>query len=888
MRNFRPSSTPPSRHLFSHFTHSIRTRYSLATAFFLLFILAIFYIGGRIVLVHLVKDAEKQVREIGTHINRLALRNTDSIKKHAAALPPEDKVKPIDQFLGTFDGVNVSLAIRLTANGSFIEGFMTGDKTNEPITDADIKTYSALLPDWVYALTNTTSSAHQTKTSGILNIRGKSVYAASTEGPGGRFLILGTPFNSDGFTAQVNKTFSGMEVHISNRTQSLSAVPMTVNQIRRKKVEVSQQHSFGIVPMVDEALDFYSGGFWKLAENPFEAIYTIRDIAGNPVSVIAVSLPKTFSNAAGIAIGRLTLFVSLVGILLVLPIFWFQSHILLNPLSKMTDCVRKAREHCGDAECPRLDWKGDDEFAELAFSVNSLLETISRRTMAIAQVENRQKALIRGLPDGLMIFDRNHRLVTIIKQPDGVPEIPGMTEGSPLDSDVFGQDGLISIGAALDKVFSESTVENIILESGTSASRRTFDVRLSLTDRHFVLAIVRDISARVAEHNRRVAAETRLAHTRKQESLTLLAGSIAHDVNNVLAAVLNTAEITWMDATDPDVISAVDTIREAVRRGSQMTRELMTFAGETKVSFKTCDPSDLVRQTQKLSTGIIPEGTTITYNLAENLPHVDADPDQLWKVFFNLVKNAAEAMNGLGEIKVSTSSYQMTEELAVNFMSSKTIQPGLGVLFQIDDTGPGIRPEMLRRMFDPYVSTKSTGRGFGLSTVASIVEAHNGGIQVVSQIGHGTSFRIYLPSSKEQIIPRHLPDASSTFRAALRETCSEILLVDDDPAILKTTSILLRVLKFTVYSSTSHHEALDIFRKHSHCLRCVIMDAHLNESDSVHLLSVFRSINPEVPVVVSSGSARETVDTIFKSQPFNKFLPKPYTVSDIQNVILSC
>ena len=864
--------------------HSIRTRYSLATAFFLLMILGLFYVGGRIVLVHLVKDAESQVKRIGADINRLADRNANMIRRYVESLPADYTSRPINTLLGLYGKVDVELALRLGTDGRFIEGYVVGGHAGETLRRADVDGYENQFRQW--AASAGEAGALQ---AGIVCIRGVSYYVAPRKCSDGRFLVLGSRFDTSSFTAQLNESFAGLELHVTGRRPEVSGVPVTHMQPKREATPVKQ--SFGLSSMVSEAFEFYSGGFWKLGENPFEAVYTIRDIAGRPVSRLSVSLPQTFSNAAGSAIGRLTLFVTIVGIVLVLPIFWLQSRLLLNPLTKMTDCVRRAREHCGEADCPRLEWRGDDEFAELAFSVNALIETISNRTLAIAQVENRQKALINGLPDGLLIFDRQHRLISIIKQPDVVEPVPGLEEGKPVDVAVFGRPGVDAVGQAIDAVFAGGGVQIFMLDTGRGRHARYFDVRLARMDDLFALAIVRDITEYTQEHARRLAAETRLSHARKQESLTLLAGSIAHDMNNVLAAINNTVEITWLEEEDPLIVDAINTIRDAVLHGTAMTRELMTFAGETKVVFKPVSPVSIVRDAQSLIAGIVGEHVTVNYDVAEGLPAVDVDTDQIWKVFLNLVKNANEAMEGSGEITISVRAFTMTEDLVEDFVASKPIAPGKGVVFEFADTGPGIKPELLKRMFDPYVSTKASGRGFGLATVASIVDAHHGGIHVASTLGMGTTFGIFLPASKTVLATESQKLKVTQTTRMRRPTLpaaggtKEILVVDDDATLLKTTSILLKVLKYKVFTATGHRDALDIFRSHAPNLTCVMMDANLGETDAVRLLGSFRAIAPNVPVVVSSGYPIEKIQAQFAVQPFNAFLAKPYTLAELQSAL---
>lgn len=871
--------------------HSIRTRYSLATAFFLLLILGLFYVGGRIVLVHLVKDAETQVRKIGADINRLADRNAGTIRRYVESLPSDYASRPINTLLGLYGKVDIELALRLGGDGRFIEGYIAGGHAGEALKRTDVEGYEKQFMQWAKLIDGTGALPAGIQSSGIVSIRGNSYYVAPRLCEDGRFLVLGSRFDAASFTAQLNESFAGLELHVTGRRPEAVGVPVT--HVQSKRAANPEKQSFGLSSMVSEAFEFYSGGFWKLGENPFEAVYTIRDIAGRPVSRLSVSLPQTFSRAAGSAIGRLTLFVTFVGIVLVLPIFWLQGRMLLNPLTKMTESLRNAREHCGEADCPRLDWKGDDEFAELAFSVNSLIEAIANRTLAIAQVENRQKAMINGMPDGLFIFDRQHRIVSIIKQPDLLDSIPGFCEGKPIDVTVFGRQGVDAMGQAVDSIFADEGVKHLVLDTGSGRHARYFEVRMAKMDDIFAISVVRDVTEYRREHDRRLAAETRLLHARKQESLTLLAGAIAHDMNNVLAAINNTMEITWMEESDPLIVDALNTIRDAVRRGTTMTRELMTFAGETKVALKPVPPVLIVRDVQHLVESIVGENVQVSYAVAEGLPAVDVDVDQIWKVFLNLFKNANEAMDGAGEISVSVQAFTLTEDLVEDFVASKPLLPGPGVVFRIADTGPGIKPEFLKRIFDPYVSTKASGRGFGLATVSSIVDAHHGGIRVTSTVGIGTTFEIFLPASKTMLATEsqkiQLTQSARMRRPSLppKGGVREILVVDDDATLLKTTAILLKVLKYSVFTATGHRDALDIFRSHSPNLACVVMDANLGETDAVRLLGSFRAIAPGVPVIISSGYASEKIQAKFATQPYNAFLAKPYTLAELQEAIES-
>jgi len=393
-----------------------------------------------------------------------------------------------------------------------------------------------------------------------------------------------------------------------------------------------------------------------------------------------------------------------------------------------------------------------------------------------------------------------------------------------------------------------------------------------------------DIVSETAALRRKLAAN-------KQESLSILAAGIAHDVNNVLAVVLNTVESQWMDADDDQTLLAVNTIRDAVRRGTSMMRELMTFAGETRGKLQRIeDPNSIIRECHNLVRGIAAPNIVISYALTPGLPAVDANPDQCWKVIFNLVKNAAEAMKDHpGEIRISSQAFEMTPMEADSFTTPYTPRSGRGVLLTVSDNGPGIPQDFIRRIFDPYTSTKSLNRGLGLAIVNSIIEANGGGIRVRSSEGFGTAFDIFVPVSRQSAatatpIANPTPTVDGTTPASSTPP-RMILIVDDDVNIVKTTSILLKTMHYIPLAAANRHEAMLQFRSHAQSLGCVLMDAHLGETDTLRLLRAFRMVSPSVPVVVHSGSSKENIAEMFSTQSYDDFLAKPFTFAELKDCV---
>jgi len=864
---------------FSRAWNSIRTRYSLATAFLLLMALAIFYIGGRIVLVHLVRDTEKQVKEIGSDIARIAYRNADRVRKSLLAE------------IARNDGATLavsnaySLCAWFATDGKLISGTCrTHDGRTVPLGHEMLEPYESTLRDWCASTANHQGGGTAT---GIMRLGGLAHYVALAKAKDG-CVMLGVPFESGVFTSQVNEGLAGMDIKITNRKADITTSSFAPNrEVQRSK----ERSDFGIAPIFSEALNFYSGGFWEIGSNQYEAVYAVRDIAGNAISMVTVSIPKSFSSVTQTAVGRLAFFVALAGIIFVLPIFWFQSRVLLNPLTAMTKKIADLGKLHRDTDCPRLEWRGKDEFALLAVSVNRMLETISTRALAVAQSETRQRALIDAIPDALAIFDRQHRLVTMTKDSADSNTIPFAVPGEEFSELLFGKEGKRVFEETLDRVFrGDKAVEPIRLELQhakwvpVNRPSRHFDIRLVKMDDLFALALIRDITDMVNEHRQLVGVREKLKESEKRESLALLAAGIAHDINNILTIIGNTTVATWTAPRNSEEQLAVNTIGDALQRGSMMMRELMDYAGESRITFERTTPLNMIHGIENILKGLLSESVELQLDIPPDIPDIDGGRNQLFKVFMNIVKNSVEAIGKRpGRIVIAARRFEMSREELLRYKSSTTLKPGVGVLFTVSDNGPGIRPEILHRLFDPYVSSKALGRGLGLATVASVIEAHGGGIRVDSVVERGTTFSIFLPESRLPK-PKEILNADDRGSAADAKSdgFGEVLIVDDEEYILKTTSMLLKALKYSPHTAKDGAEALEAVRRYGTRLKAIILDAALGDVDTVRLAMTFRKNAPEVPIIASSGSNEEYIRTLFASVKIDRILLKPYTLAELK------
>ena len=875
--------------------HSIRTRNALVTCVFLFMFLGVFYVGGRIVLANLVRDTASQVRDAGICVSSRLQRQTDGLResvREALDRPDVATASPRDFLMA--DGAAFSFAARFTPDGAFAEGAVVSPRHRganlapmpADLTAEDFAGYASVIRDWSRSVSQSPeaeTNAMASLETGIVRLGSRLHYAAFVR-RGGDLLLFGLPFSAQEFVSLGKEHGSSLNVRIGT-SGGASITQTAADEGAARKIPQSAVRSrAGISPMFTETeTQGADPSFWGFRSNPLETVFVLRDISGNAISELSVSLPKAFSAATRMAVWQLAFFIAIGGIVFVLPIFWVQSRILLNPLTRMTrSIVALSEDQSGGIECPRIVWKGKDEFAQLAESVNRLVEAIASRTVTLANVESRHKALIAGVPDALFICDTQGRLVSVTKQPEGVAPVPGVVMGAAPAVEVYGPESVDAFVRAAKETSRTGTLGMVRLRTRgeSAADDRHFEVRVAKTGERHVLAIVRDVTEEVAEHLRRLAAEERAFDASKRESLTGFAAGIAHDMNNVLTVVLNTADAAEADPND-DKLKAVRTIRDAVRRGVSMMRELTTFAGESRMTFMRTSPRVILDDVKQIATQTVGENIELTFEAEPGLPDVDVDLNQFWKVIFNIVKNAGEAIGKRpGHVSLRVVPFTMTHAVATSVVSERDLPDGEGVLFEISDDGPGIPDEIVRRIFDPYVSSKGLGRGLGLATVRTIVEAHGGGVRVVSRPDRGTTFKIFLPASK-------LPAAAAALAAAKGpaaggDLSGEILIVDDDEAILKTMKILCKALKLEAHTARDRREALMDVRRNASRLRAIVLDAHLGSFDTVRLLGAFRLGAPRVPVIVASGSSEEEIAKMFRAHPFDAFLSKPYTITELK------
>ncbi|MEO8371568.1 MAG: ATP-binding protein [Candidatus Solibacter sp.] len=368
------------------------------------------------------------------------------------------------------------------------------------------------------------------------------------------------------------------------------------------------------------------------------------------------------------------------------------------------------------------------------------------------------------------------------------------------------------------------------------------------------------------------------------ESLGVLAGGIAHDFNNFLGGTLSYSELAQMklaEGTSPD--EELLKIRNVAIRGREVVRQLMIFAGKEGGTPEFLDVPTLVSEMLVLLQISISKHATIETSLSEDLPPVRGNAAQIRQVVMNLVTNASEAIGDQdGVIRVSTELVQVGP--GCTRPEAKGLAHGSYLLLEVSDNGTGMTQETLRKAFDPFFSTKFTGRGMGLAMVQRIVRGLGGTIHVASAAGEGTSMRVMLPGASTPMTAKQPPAVVS---APAVETAAErtILIVEDEEALLSAVSKLLQRRGFSVLQASNGSAALELIRTFKGQIDAMLLDFTLPGASSRTVLEAARMLRPDLLAILTSAYSRESVTGSLTGLTIEHFIRKPFHIEDLVRVL---
>ncbi|HXH90011.1 MAG TPA: PAS domain S-box protein [Thermoanaerobaculia bacterium] len=374
----------------------------------------------------------------------------------------------------------------------------------------------------------------------------------------------------------------------------------------------------------------------------------------------------------------------------------------------------------------------------------------------------------------------------------------------------------------------------------------------------------------------RKSLERQLLRTQRMESLGTLAGGIAHDLNNLFMPILMGASLIRRVEPGEATRKAVDNIERCVRRGTDLVKQVLLFARGLEGSRIVIDTASIVKEVESIAHSTFPKNVTFVTTVAPHLPMLSGDPTQLTQVLLNLCVNARDAMPGGGQITVSMGSADVEPQFAAAHGGSGG---GRYVVIEVADTGTGIPPEIIDRIFEPFFTTKETGRGtgLGLSTTIGIVRSHGGFLTVSSEVGRGSSFKVYFPALFDGAFAA--AEGPENEESLPRGEGELILVVDDERAILEITVQTLTAFGYEVLIAEDGAQAIDTFVLHRSRIALVLTDMAMPVVDGAALIGALRRIDPHVRIIAASGGPADAAKLDKSVTPH--FLAKPFTAETL-------
>ena len=371
--------------------------------------------------------------------------------------------------------------------------------------------------------------------------------------------------------------------------------------------------------------------------------------------------------------------------------------------------------------------------------------------------------------------------------------------------------------------------------------------------------------------------EAQYLRAQRMESIGTLAGGVAHDLNNILAPILMSIDILKAGSDDPRTMEILDTLEISAKRGADIVRQVLTFARGIEGERIEIQPNHLIRDLQRIIKDTFPKDVRLRFSVPNDTWTILGDATQVHQILLNLCVNARDAMPTGGTLTIGIENSVLDEQYAAMNIQAK---PGRYVTISVTDSGTGMSPGLIDKIFEPFFTTKglNKGTGLGLSTVMAIVKSHDGIINVYSEPGKGTTFKVYLPALDTSSKGRNEQAEAAKMPRGNGET---ILVVDDEASILSITRQTLQAFGYRVETAMNGADALSVYVQHRNEIAVVLTDMMMPILDGAATIHALMRINPAVKIIAASGLNSNGGEAKFAGDGVKHFLTKPYTAATL-------
>lgn len=607
------------------------------------------------------------------------------------------------------------------------------------------------------------------------------------------------------------------------------------------------------------------------------------DWEGQAAVLLRVRSPRPI-----LAVGRAAARLAFIGLLLIggllsLAILGLIDRFLVRRIHRLQ---RETADLTAEAEAVgRVIAKGRDPIGRLGQAINQLLERLDRAQRAARESEMQFRMLMERIPEFAIVgVDQAFNLIYWNR---GAERLFGFREKE-----------------ALGQPFADLLLPDALRAGWTRAAREWIERGSRMPDTDWVAPrrdgghvpvaargvcvrnesgqsglfwIITDRAQGTRDETEDRQIQSRMWRARKIESLCVMAGGVAHAFNNRLVAIVGNADLALQDlppgVKGRDFVAA---IKRAAIEASALPANLLAYGGKGHFDMRDTDLNKVVREHLDAARASLPHGISLAVEYAENLPTTALDPGHIRNAIGELIANAIEASDAShGEMMVRTGFLRADRAYLEHAYLDEGLPAGPYVFVEVEDHGAGMDQDTLARVFDPFFSTRQTGRGLGLALVLGIVRGHRGAIHLYSEIGQGATFRLLLPvvaSVHEPEPAHHLPLAPhGEWRSG-----GVVLVVDDEESMRMVARLMLERHGFDVLTAADGVEAIEVVRRDPRAVDVVLLDLTMPRMDGVEAGRTLRTIRPDLPIILCSGYNENEARKRFEGQELNGFLQKPF------------
>jgi two-component system cell cycle sensor histidine kinase/response regulator CckA len=492
------------------------------------------------------------------------------------------------------------------------------------------------------------------------------------------------------------------------------------------------------------------------------------------------------------------------------------------------------------------------------------------------------KSFLNAVPDLLIVIDRDFNvLYSNYREKDGVSE--DLPDGGQTCYTQFKNLSAPCKDCSAMSVFDTGQIverQMVDSENGRICEARAFPIFDNQGRVEMVVEHIRDITEQKKMEADRQNYETRLQQIQKMEALGTLAGGIAHDFNNILVAVIGYAELSLGSLTKKSPLYRnLNQILQAGMRARDLVHQILTFSRQEKREPKPIQMGNLVKEALEMLRSTLPSTIEITQHLSPSVENVMADPTQIHQIIINLCTNAAQAMEeDGGQLNIHLAPVDLT---ARDVSAHPGVQPGSYVKLSVQDTGKGIAPDVIGKIFHPYFTTKDKGKGtgLGLAMVHGIIKSYGGFIDVKSRPGKGTVFHVCIPTIGQ--LPAH-DDPQGGELATGKE---HILLVDDEPLVIEVLQEMLEMQGYRITTADGSQKALEAFRNAPRDFDLVITDMTMPKLTGDRLSQEIKKIRTDIPIILCTGYSDKLADKSALDFGVQDFMAKPIKQADLVRTV---